>query len=111
MRPPLHSPCTFARLLDADRMSLCRRPMLGRIWESKKILHSAVESAGRACDRRRGRGRAREALARGCARCALALLCVSSSGAQVAYACTLSSRMCEWSRVLGWISYLNCIYI
>jgi hypothetical protein len=69
MRPPLHSPCTFARLLDADRMPLCRRPLLGRIFESKHISHSAVESARRACDRRRGRARAREALARGCARC------------------------------------------
>ena len=65
MRPPLHSPCTFARLLDADRMPLCRRPLLGRILESKHISHSAVESARRACDPRRGRARAREALARG----------------------------------------------
>ena len=65
MRPPLHSPCTFARLLNADRMPLCRRSMLGRILESKHISHIDVESASRACDPRRGRGRAREALARG----------------------------------------------
>jgi hypothetical protein len=71
MRPPLHSPCTFARLLDADRMPLCRRPLLGRIFESKHISHTAVESARRACDRSRGRARACEALARGCARCVL----------------------------------------
>ena len=71
MRPPLHSPCTFARLLDADRMPLCRRPLLGRIFKSKHISHTAVESARRACDRSRGRARAREALARGCARCVL----------------------------------------
>jgi hypothetical protein len=71
MRPPLHSPCTFARLLDADRMPLCRRSMLGRILESKKISHIDVESARRACGSRRGWARAREALARGCARCVL----------------------------------------
>ena len=71
MRSRLHSPCTFKRPLDADRMPLCRRPLLGRIFESKDISHSAVESARRACDRRRGRARAREALARGCARCVL----------------------------------------
>jgi hypothetical protein len=76
MRPPLHSPCTFARLLDADRMPLCRRPLLGRIFESKHISHTAVESARRACDRSRGRARAREALARGFARCAFVVLFV-----------------------------------
>ena len=57
--------CTLARLLDADRMPLCRRSMLGRILESKHISHIDVESASRACDPRRGRARAREALARG----------------------------------------------
>ena len=99
MRPPLHSPCTFARLLDADRMSLCRRPMLGRIWESKKILHSAVESAGRACDRRRGRGRAREALARGFARCALIVLFVRRRPARKSPTHALCRRACVSGRV------------
>jgi hypothetical protein len=65
MSPRLHTHCTLARLLDADRMPLCRRSMLGRIFESKHISHIDVESASRACDPPRGRGRAREALARG----------------------------------------------
>jgi hypothetical protein len=89
MSPRLHTHCTLARLLDADRMPLCRRSMLGRIFESKHISHIDVESASRACDPPRGRGRAREALARGRGRfvswpCSGA----SSSGAQVACACT-----------------------
>ena len=62
---PCIAHCTLARLLDADRMPLCRRSMLGRILESKHISHIDVESASRACDPRRGRARAREALARG----------------------------------------------
>jgi hypothetical protein len=48
--------------------------------------------------------RAQSARARLQPHCAFAVLCVYSSGAQAACACTLSSRMCEWSRSPGWIS-------
>jgi hypothetical protein len=58
------------------RWPLCRRSLLGRIFESNDISHSAVESARRACDRRRGWARACEALARGFARCAFVVLFV-----------------------------------
>ena len=85
MRPPLHSPCTFARLLDADRMPLCRRPLLGRILESKHMSHIDVGSERRACDRRRGRAaRAKRSRAVAAALYFCRALCVSSSGAQVA---------------------------
>ena len=84
MRPPLHTHSTLARLLDADRMPLCRRSMLGRILESKHISHIDVESASRACDPRRGRARARSARARSRPLGVLAVLSASSSGAQVA---------------------------
>jgi hypothetical protein len=65
---PCIAHCTLARLLDADRMPLCRRSMLGRILESWHISHIDVESASRACHLRRGRARAREAVARGLGR-------------------------------------------
>ena len=65
-------PCTALAPLHArsmlTRLPLCRRPLLGRIFESNDISHSAVESARRACDQRRGRARARKAVARGCLR-------------------------------------------
>ena len=57
--PPLHA-CSMQTCLP-----LCHRSVLGRIWESKNFSHIGVDSAGRACDPRRGRGRAREAVARG----------------------------------------------
>ena len=96
---PLHTHSTLARLLDADRLPLCHRSVLGRIVESKNFSHTDVDSAGRACDPRRGRGRAREAVARGRGRSAFAVLCVSSFGAQAACACTLLSHMCVNGRV------------
>ena len=62
----------------------------------------------RVCGRRRGRARSRKAVARGCGRSVLlpCFVCPRPAHkiAQVAYACTLSSRMCEWSRAPGWIS-------
>jgi hypothetical protein len=68
LRPPLHTISFLASLLDADRLPLCLRSVLGRIWESKNFSQIDVESASRACDRRRGRARAREAAARRCGR-------------------------------------------
>ena len=62
---PSHTHSTLARLLDADRLPLCHRSVLGRIFESKNMSHTDVDSAVRACDLRRGRGRAREAVAHG----------------------------------------------
>ena len=109
MRPPLHSPCTFARLLDADRMPLCRRSMLGRILESKKISHIDVESARRACGSRRGWARARSARARLRPLCASAVLCASSSGAQVAHA--LCCRTFVSCRVPFGGFYIYIVYI
>ena len=53
-------------------LPLCHRSVLGRIWESKNFSHTDVDSAGRACDPRRGRGRARSRPL-----CAFAVLCVS----------------------------------
>ena len=91
--PPLHA-CSMLTCLP-----LCHRSVLGRIWESKNISHIGVDSVGRACDPRRGRGRAREAVARGRGRSAFAVLCVSSFGAQAACACTLLSHMCVNGRV------------
>jgi hypothetical protein len=96
LRPPLHTISFLASLLDADRLPLCLRSVLGRIWESKNFSQIDVESASRACDRRRGRARAREAAARRCGRSVFfAVLSASLSGAQVAYACTLSLYICE----------------
>ena len=48
--------------------TVCHRSLCGRIFESKNISCSVVESAGCASDRRRGRGGACEAAARGCRR-------------------------------------------
>ena len=90
--PPQRAACghTVAFLSHADSAcamltccSACRRTMRGRIFESKNISHIGVDSARRACHLRRGRARAREAVARGLGRSVLCrVLCVSSSGAQ-----------------------------
>ena len=52
-------------------LPLCHRSLLGRIFESKNISHIGVDSARRACHLRRGRARAREAVARGLGRSVL----------------------------------------
>jgi len=68
-------PCTHIPSLHAcsmlTRWPFCHRSLCGRIFESKIISHSGAESAGRASDRRRGRGGGREAAARGCRRSVL----------------------------------------
>ena len=67
-------PCTPIAPLRASacsmltRWTVCHRSLCGRIFESKNISCSVVESAGCASDRRRGRGGACEAAARGCRR-------------------------------------------
>ena len=94
MRPPLHTHSIPARLLELTRCTLCHRSVLGRIWESKNFSHIGVDSAGRACDPRRVRGRARKAVARGRGRSAFAVLCVSSFGAQAASVHVLCCRTC-----------------
>ena len=63
--PPLHACSMLTCLL------LCHRSLLGRIFESKNISHIGVDSARRACHLRRGRARAREAVARGLGRSVL----------------------------------------
>jgi hypothetical protein len=63
--PPLHA-CSMLTCLP-----LCHRSLLGRIFESKNISHIGVDSARRACHLRRGRARAREAVARGLGRSVL----------------------------------------
>ena len=105
MRPPLHTHSTIACLLDADPLDsllqIIARAHLGvqehpayRRGERKPLLRSLLGSGARA---QSARARLRPL-------CAFAVLGASLSGAQVAYACTLSSRMCEWSRAPGWIS-------
>ena len=63
--PPLHACSMLTCLL------LCHRSLLGRIFESKNISHIGVDRARRACHLRRGRARAREAVARGLGRSVL----------------------------------------
>ena len=106
MRPRLHTHSIPACLLDADpHASLSQiivRAHLGvqhhpayRRGEREPLVWSLPGSGARA---QSARARLRPL-------CAFAvMLGASLSGAQVAYACTLSSRMCEWSRAPGWIS-------
>ena len=105
MRPRLHTHSIPACLLDADpHASLSQiivRAHLGvqhhpayRRGEREPLVWSLPGSGARA---QSARARLRPL-------CAFAVLGASLSGAQVAYACTLSSRMCEWSRAPGWIS-------
>ena len=105
MRPPLHTHSILAGVLDADLLD-CLSQIIVRahLRVQEHLAYRRGERGTRMWSAPGSGGRAQSARAWSRPLCAFAVLGASLSGAQVAYACTLSLRMCEWSRAPGWIT-------